>query len=75
MSIVSQKFLDYAGLSRLIDSIKGKFASYVPTSRKINGYQLSRDVELDAYDVGAVDEEYVKTLIDAAVIESWIEPI
>lgn len=72
---MGQKFLDYAGLSRLIDNIKGKFASYVPASRKINGYQLSRDIELDAYDVGAASEEYVNELIAAAIIQSWIEPI
>lgn len=69
------KYLDKTGLQRLIEHLHNKFASYVPTGRKINDYQLTRDITLDAEDVGAASKEWVEGEIQAAIIESWVTEI
>lgn len=69
------KYLDKAGLQRVVDNLRGKLASYVPTARKINDYPLTRDIALDADDVGAASKEFVQQEIQAAIIESWVTEI
>lgn len=69
------KYLDKTGLQRVIENMRGKFASYVPVTRRINDYQLTRDITLDADDVGAASKEFVEQEIQAAIIESWVTEI
>ena len=61
------KFLDYTGLSRVIQNLQSKFNQYVPSTRKINGKPLSSDITIE----GGVTMEEVDEAIRAAIIDSW----
>lgn len=71
-SSTTQKFLDYEGLKRVVQHINSSSGgSYVPVSRKINGYTLANDVTLTAADVSAISQEELDEAIQAAIIDSW----
>lgn len=67
------KFLDYTGLQRVISNLQGKFNSYVPVTRKINGKALTSDITIETS--GGVTMEEVDAAIQAAVLDSWSSEI
>ena len=62
-----RKFLDYVGLSRFIENLKVMLESYVPMARKVGGHDLSQNIDLDAHDVGALNEDDIYDLIEKSI--------
>lgn len=72
---MATKFLSKEGLERVLQNLAGKFNSYVPVTRKINGKPLTSDITLNEFDFDFVTTPQMDAAIQAAIIDSWSSEI